>query len=136
MEDNEYSDDYSGVESDAELCEILDEISVNPINLNNNSVKKKKIVNDADRITSNYVTKYELTRAITYRITQIERGSKYFTNIGDIKNPKQIAIKEVIDRKTPIIIEREIDIDEVNNISYCERWKLNEMAYPTNFIFL
>ena len=102
----------------------------------NNSVLKKVIIDDADRITSNFITKYEITRTITYRITQIERGSKYFTDIGNINNAAQIAKKEIIDRKSPMIIEREINFDEKNNISYCERWKVNEMAYPDNYIFL
>ena len=136
MDETEYSDEVSNEESDNELCDIIDDVFVTPIVLNSNSVLKKIIIDDADRITSNFITKYEITRAITYRITQIERGSKYFTDIGNINNAAQIAKKEIIDRKSPIIIEREINFDKQNNISYCERWKINEMAYPDNYIFL
>ena len=133
--DDSISDEEINDELDI-VYDIEDEEIISDIFNTNTSVKKKYIINDADRTTSNRVTKYELTRAITYRITQIERGSKYFINTGNLNTATDIAKKEVMERKSPIIIERVIDLDKKLNIVYCERWKLNNMAYPENFIFL
>ena len=133
--DGSISDEEINDELDI-VYDIEDEEIISDIFNSNTSVKKKYIINDADRTTSNRVTKYELTRAITYRITQIERGSKYFINTGNLNTATDIAKKEVMERKSPIIIERVIDLDKKLNIVYCERWKLNNMAYPENFIFL
>lgn len=133
---SESIEDLEDIDEIDELCDIIKNESVLSMFDNNVSVKKKIIIKDSDKITSNKATKYEITRALTFRITQIERGSEYFIDSSNLNNAKDIAKKEIIERKTPIIIERIVDLDKKNNIAYCERWKLNEMAYPENYIFL
>ena len=85
-------------------------------------------VPDDERRTSNLMTIYEYTEAVGTRISQIENGSKIFTDYDGLYNNKQIAIKEMHDRKNPLIVRRVVKTDG-NNI-YEEHWKVREMILP------
>lgn len=125
-DDDEY---YSSVEEDSDEIEELDDEEILVDNkISSNAIKKVVIINDEDKITSNYLNKYEIAKIILFRIQQIERGGKYFINCSNLTNARDIAVQELINKKCPLIIEREIDYDSVKNISYCERWKVNEMS--------
>jgi DNA-directed RNA polymerase subunit K/omega len=55
---------------------------------------------------SQYATKYEVTRALAVRASQISHGAPPAVDVGDITDVGAIAQKELDERKIPIIIER------------------------------
>lgn len=91
-----------------------------------------KIVPDAERITSNVITLYEMTEAIGLRTTAIEKGSPVYTDVEGLHSPQKRARKEFLDRKNPLKIHR--IVMEKDGIRYVEEWKVREMTYPTDQI--
>jgi len=83
---------------------------------------------DEERRTSRLMTIYEYTEAIGIRISQIENKSEIFTDYTGLKNNRQIATKEMVDRRNPLIVRRVVKT-EGNNV-YEEHWKVCEMIFP------
>ena len=77
-----------------------------------------------ERQTSEVMTMFEYTEAISHRAKQIENGGACFTDIGDLTDPILIAEKELRDRKSPLCLQRKLS-DKVY-----ELWQVNEMAFP------
>ena len=82
---------------------------------------------DEDRITSNILQIEEMTEAIGIRASQIEMGSPIFCDYGVLSNPISIAKLELIQRKSPLILERCIAVR--GSCCYVEHWKVSEMTY-------
>lgn len=82
------------------------------------------IVKNANRITSNILTIYELTELIGVRGTQISQGSPIFTDVTGITDPMNMAKKEILDNKCPLSIKRYIGLDKY------ELWDPNIMIKP------
>ncbi len=74
------TDSFDELDESDELYEISKEECILNMFDNINSIRKKIIIKDCDKITSNKATKYEITRALTYSIKQIENGSVTFIN--------------------------------------------------------
>lgn len=76
-------------------------------------------------ITTPNLNKYELTRVLCERTTQLENGSiPYISNPDRFTNTYSIALEELKQRKIPFIIRRPAP----NQVSY-EYWKLKDMIY-------
>lgn len=65
-------------------------------------------------------TRYERARIIGVRTTQIAHGSEPLTDIGDLTDPYEMAVKEFEDGKTPLIIQRKLPGGEVENVRVSE----------------
>jgi DNA-directed RNA polymerases I, II, and III subunit RPABC2 len=87
-------------------------------------------VNPEDRIMSEVMTKFELTRIIGIRAAQLENHNKPFTDVGDISDPIEMAKKEIRDKKCPLSIIRVRSYE--NDKIIAELWEVNEMAIPTD----
>jgi len=71
--------------------------------------------------TNPKITKYEKTRVISERATQISTGSLIFINNPDrFQNSYQIALEEYNQKKIPFIIKRKYG-------NYYEYWKLIDL---------
>lgn len=82
-----------------------------------------------DRITSEVMTKFELTEVISIRAKQIENDiSVIFVDVENLTDPIEIAKKEIIEKKCPLSIVRMIT-DKI-----AEKWHVNEMAIPYELI--
>ena len=76
-------------------------------------------------ITTPNLNKYELTRVLCERTTQLENGSiPYISNPDRFTNTYSIALEELKQKKIPFIIRRPAP----NQVSY-EYWKLKDMIY-------
>lgn len=66
-----------------------------------NNIKK-------DRNISRYpkLTKYEKTRVISIRAQQIAEGAPPLVDVENLRDPIEIALKELSERKLPFLIER------------------------------
>lgn len=69
------------------------------------STKDKKIP-DADRTTTPYMTKYERARILGTRALQISMNAPVLVDLEGETDPLQIAIKEMREKKIPLIVRR------------------------------
>jgi len=67
--------------------------------------KDKKIPND-QRTTTPYMTKYEKARILGTRALQISMNAPVLVDLEGETDPLQIAIKELSEKKIPLIVRR------------------------------
>ena len=100
-----------------------------------NAIKMKLITQpttganaNAERITPNFMTKYEKARIIGTRALQISKNAPVLVDLGkeDI-DPILIAEKELAERKIPFVIRRYLP-----NGTY-EDWRVNELNIIDRF---
>lgn len=80
-----------------------------------------KAIAPADRSTTVYMTKYEKARILGTRALQLSMNAPPMVELHGETDPLQIAMKELRERKIPLIIRRILP-DE----SY-EDWSINEL---------
>jgi len=78
-------------------------------------------VASVDRITTKYLTKYERARVLGTRALQISMNAPVMVDVDGETDPLKIAMKELRERKIPIIIRRNLP-DESH-----EDWKIDEL---------
>jgi len=69
------------------------------------SMKDKKIA-EAERTTTPYMTKYERARILGTRALQISMNAPVLVDLEGETDPLQIAIKELREKKIPLIVRR------------------------------
>ena len=79
------------------------------------------VIDKAKRITTRYMTKYERARVLGTRALQISMNAPVMVDIDNETDPLKIAMKELRDRKIPMIIRRYLP-----DGSY-EDWNLDEL---------
>lgn len=84
-----------------------------------------KIKDRDKRMTSDSIDLYELAGQIGLRAKHIENGDRYFVDSEDCDNAIDIARKEVLMKKSPIIIERTVAIHKTYRV--VEQWSVNEL---------
>jgi DNA-directed RNA polymerase I, II, and III subunit RPABC2 len=72
---------------------------------NDKSHKDKKIPND-QRTTTPFMTKYEKARILGTRALQISMNAPVLVDLEGETDPLQIAIKELREKKIPLIVRR------------------------------
>ncbi|TMW69030.1 hypothetical protein Poli38472_001186 [Pythium oligandrum] len=90
MEEELYESAEDGAQDDQKVA-ILDESHKQP---------------NANRITTKYMTKYERARVLGTRALQISMNAPVMVDIEGETDPLKIAMKELRERKIPIIIRR------------------------------
>ncbi|KAK4696697.1 DNA-directed RNA polymerases I, II, and III subunit RPABC2, partial [Lecanoromycetidae sp. Uapishka_2] len=68
-------------------------------------LKEKRIEND-ERSTTPYMTKYERARVLGTRALQISMNAPVLVDLEGETDPLQIAIKELREKKIPLIVRR------------------------------
>lgn len=84
------------------------------------SVKDKKIP-EAERNTTPYMTKYERARILGTRALQISMNAPVLVDLEGETDPLQIAIKELREKKIPLIVRRYLPD------GYYEDWTCEEL---------
>ncbi|PSN51655.1 DNA-directed RNA polymerases I [Blattella germanica] len=127
MADDEFDgddggDDFDEVEEDENIGEELDQQEEDGENIDllapgdaRGGVQKSK------RITTRYMTKYERARVLGTRALQIAMCAPVMVELEGETDPLQIAMKELKQRKIPIIIRRYLPDN-----SY-EDWGIDEL---------
>ncbi|KAK5989907.1 ABC23 [Cladobotryum mycophilum] len=88
--------------------------------LKDKSVKDKKIPDD-QRLTTPYMTKYERARILGTRALQISMNAPVLVDLEGETDPLQIAIKELREKKIPLIVRRYLPD------GYYEDWTCEEL---------
>lgn len=93
-----------------------------------NKVKKIIVIPPEERITDNYMSRFEKTRCLAIRSEQIAQSGKSFCNPEDIKNIDsaiEIAKIELDTKKSPLIVVRKIK--ETPTEVFVEKWAVSEL---------
>ncbi|KAG1709988.1 subunit common to RNA polymerases I, II, and III [Phytophthora capsici] len=108
MEEEVQAEDlYEGEDGDQEnKVQVLDESHKQP---------------NAHRITTRYMTKYERARVLGTRALQISMNAPVMVDIEGETDPLKIAMKELRERKIPIIIRRYLPDNSF------EDWSIDEL---------
>ena len=88
-----------------------------------------KLANN-ERITTRYLTKYERARVLGTRALQISMNAPVMVDIAGETDPLKIAMKELRERKIPMIIRRYLP-----DGSY-EDWNLDELYSESQQFYL
>ena len=78
-------------------------------------------IDKSKRITTRYMTKYERARVLGTRALQISMNAPVMVDIAGETDPLKIAMKELRERKIPMIIRRYLPDN-----SY-EDWNIDEL---------
>jgi len=89
----------------------------------------EELLNSTNKRTSDKITKYEYTKVIGLRATQLSHGMPALIDIRDLKDPYLIAIEEYKVNKIPFIIKRPLPDGE----SY-EYWRLEDLKKNNNIL--
>lgn len=98
-------------------------------NKNTNTYVKIKVVQPDDRITDNRLHKAEAAAAIGMRAEQIAQSGNAFVKTDGLDDAIKIAYKEFYSRMNPLVVKREIGIDNDGCI-LVEKWSVREMSIP------
>ena len=84
-----------------------------------------KVVPAHERETSEIMTLFEYSSVLSTRATQIENNSIVYVDTTGLDNPVDIAKKEIMCKKCPLSIQRDMEMNGTIEI-----WDVNEMIVP------
>ena len=93
------------------------------------SARPVYVVPDDERITSNIMTKAEVTRAIAIRAQQIANHLHTYIDKSGLTDAKEIARRELYDRRSPLVLHRVVG-KTPEGARIVEKWRVREMTYP------
>lgn len=121
-EDNEDNDDKDFDIEDVVISNLKEDKLINVSEM-------EKLLYSEDKCTSDKITKYEYTKVIGLRATQLSRGMPALVDTKDLEDPYLIAIEEYKENKIPFIIKRPLP----NGESF-EYWRLEDLKKHNTFI--
>ena len=98
-------------------------------NLKPSSDSDKKIPDDK-RTTTPYMTKYERARVLGTRALQISMNAPVLVDLEGETDPLQIAIKELDQKKIPLIVRRYLP-DGWYVSSYLQAFEVRDINFAT-----
>lgn len=130
-EEKEELEEEPEIDYEAEIEEAKEEIYhpiIQKINETDNNHRIIKI-RPKDQYRSSHIIHFpEMVEAIGIRVTQIEHGAPILTDVSGYTSPISMAKKEFIDRQNPLILNREMKVED-NEIEV-EEWPVREMTFP------
>lgn len=114
-------DDFDDVEEDENIDDLAQEDEGDNIEILPSGQGHVGAVPKHKRITTKYMTKYERARVLGTRALQIAMCAPIMVELEGETDPLQIAMKELKQRKIPIIIRRYLP-----DHSY-EDWSIDEL---------
>ncbi|KAL6947437.1 subunit common to RNA polymerases I, II, and III [Hanseniaspora osmophila] len=102
------SEENGGVEKDSEGRVIITggtQAEFEDVNHRRKTLKEKAISKE-ERTTTPYMTKYERARILGTRALQISMNAPVFVDLEGETDPLRIAMKELAEKKIPLVIRR------------------------------
>ena len=123
-EDPDYYDD------DEEAVDELEQQEVKEFNTSTTQAIKleRVILRGNDRKTMPVMNKYEETRVIAFRAEAIQNGALPLVNTVPGMTYEEIATKELIEKKCPLVIFRPMPYYQPGK-QFFEEWKVSELTY-------
>jgi DNA-directed RNA polymerases I, II, and III subunit RPABC2 len=128
--DNEEDDNAETIEPFASEVLSDEQFNIKDVSKHNREII---VVPPNERMTTHWLTKYEVTEIISIRSQQIAIYNNCFVDTGDLTEPRDMAWLELLSRKTPLVIRRMVGErkDRDGNINqYAELWRPYEMTIP------
>ncbi|KAJ3037224.1 DNA-directed RNA polymerases I II and III subunit RPABC2 [Rhizophlyctis rosea] len=106
---NEYGEERSEIVPDGTQGDEMDVETTNPpagpqpTAINPNKGRK---IPDEQRMTTPYMTKYEKARILGTRALQISMNAPVMTEVSNMTDPLEIAMKELREKKIPLLVRR------------------------------
>lgn len=135
---NDEDDDEEKKNDEAEDADMFNEDDDDNLILRKQfEIDKEDIIEDNDlvyivpsneRITSEKLSEYEIAEIINVRAVNISNGGVIYTDIKNLSDPIEMAKKELIDRKCPLYVKRQIGTNE-KGVIFIEKWSPNEMSF-------
>uniref|UniRef100_A0A069DVX3 DNA-directed RNA polymerases I, II, and III subunit RPABC2 n=1 Tax=Panstrongylus megistus TaxID=65343 RepID=A0A069DVX3_9HEMI len=121
---DDVGEDFDEVDDDADMEDIdqQEDEGENIELMNVGDVRGGGGVQKINRITSRYMTKYERARVLGTRALQIAMCAPVMVELAGETDPLQIAMKELKQRKIPIIIRRYLPDNSF------EDWGIDELT--------
>jgi DNA-directed RNA polymerase subunit K/omega len=88
-----------------------------------------RIVPPDERVTDGRLHRTEAAYVIAMRAQQIARHATCFTEGHDLHDPVALAFKELLDRRCPFILRRQVGVGPAGE-PIVEEWAVREMALP------
>jgi DNA-directed RNA polymerase I, II, and III subunit RPABC2 len=123
MNEEDHEQEEGGMmedEAQREGMELMD----TELQRHSNSVGEQ--IDRSKRITTRYMTKYEKARVLGTRALQISMNAPVMVEIGSDTDPLKIAMRELRERKIPMIIRRYLPDGSF------EDWNIDELNIPDN----
>lgn len=117
--DDEEYDDENDNSTDLNELENDDDIEIVPSNLNFSN--KEFIIHPQNRISSEYLSRYEYSKVIGIRAEEISQGGIIYVDIKNLNDPIEMAKKEMNANMCPLSIKRHIGLNK------SEIWSVNEL---------
>ena len=134
LDEGDFNNDFSGDEENFDSNGNLntttaDGRTIVESNPANNNLPRKKTAKELavpkeDRNTTPYMTKYERARVLGTRALQISMNAPVLVDLEGETDPLQIAMKELTQKKLPLVIRRYLPEG-----SY-EGWGCDELILP------
>lgn len=131
MSDSESEDDVAAADVEPELEARA---RADPVTSGANRPVRVIVVPNSERITDNRLHKSEASYVISVRAQQIARSATNFasashTNSAALYDPCAIAQRELIERRCPLLLRRQVGWGPDGEI-IVEEWCVREMALP------
>ncbi len=116
--------------------EEVENVPLEPAAADAHKIVRNIIVPDSERKTSDMMSRFEMTNAVTIRASQIERFNNPLVDTAGMTDPVKMAKKELMNRRCPLIIRRKVGTIEKSTPEgiilevYYELWRVNEMKFP------
>jgi len=129
-------EDLTDVEEEDNLPDTADTFAEDTL-LNNHNIAEVVVVNANERLMPDVLSKYEIAEIINIRTYQINSNGIAFCDISGLDNSVDIAKRELMHRKCPLMIRREagreLSKDGKRVIINVEDWNPNEMIFAAHF---
>ena len=126
VEEDEDEEDLEDLDEDENLINVSDNHKCEIVSKD----KSYERIESKKRIGSPMMTLFELTKIVGIRSQQIASGMSPLVEVdSSMRDTKFIAIKELLEKKMPLIIRRFYP----NNI-YVD-WRVDELILPKNILF-
>jgi DNA-directed RNA polymerase subunit K/omega len=124
--DGEESDEE---ETDFRFIDVNDPAQFNTQNMRFTKIQSGsefRRIPDNQRISRNYMDRYEFAKCLAVRTEQIAHGAEPLIDVPEgVTDSDQIALLEILQKKTPFILVRKIPRPDLGNVE--EWWKLEDL---------
>lgn len=134
VDDGDEDEEVVPAEEDAGEESDDEDVAMMPTTKHNSVIR---IIRPENRMTSHWMTKYEITELISQRSTQIAQYANCLVDITGLSDPIDQARRELMQQKCPLTLVREVG-QKMNKETgvidiFAEEWDPNHMTLPISW---
>ncbi len=126
--------DDTEMDIDTDLDTVWDPVPTMPIPAGMEYARDVIVIKPEDRQTSHIMSQYEFSNIIEIRTAQISEYANCLVDTKGLPTAELQARKELLMRKTPLVIRREFErLEDGKMVKYVELWHPHEMTIPMQY---